>query len=65
MADSNLFKPQTSSSGIGKKAMNKGQFANPPAYVDVSGFTGPSKIQSEDGTTLKLESSPSSRRGRV
>lgn len=65
MADSNLFKPQTSSSGIGKKAMNKGQFANPPAYPDVSGFTGPSKIQDDDASTLKLESSPSSRRGRV
>ena len=40
MADSNVFKPQTSSSGLGKRKMDDGQFANSPAYPEVSGFDG-------------------------
>jgi hypothetical protein len=65
MADSNLFKPTTSQSGIGKKATDKGQFANPPEYPDVSGFSGPSKIRDDDRTAGTVAKSPSARKGRV
>lgn len=65
MSDSNLFKPSTSQSGIGKKATNKGQFANPPEYPDVSGFTGPSVIRDPDGTVNNLQKSPSAKKGRI
>lgn len=65
MAESNLFKPQTSSSGIGKKSMDKGQFANPPAYPEVSGFNGPSALKSDDGFVGQVQKSPSAQKGRV
>lgn len=65
MAESGIFKPQTSTSGMGKKKTDDGQFANPPAYPDVSGFSGPSTIKDGDGTTLKLESSVGAKKGRV
>ena len=66
MSDSNLFKPQTSSSGLGTKAMNKGQFSNPPAYPETSGFSGPSKIDAEGGSkALSLEKTPGAKKGRV
>lgn len=65
MAESNLFKPQTSTSGIGKKAMDKGQFSNPPEYPEVSGFSGPSAIKSDDGSAGNVEKTPGARKGRV
>lgn len=65
MSDSNLFKPTTSSAGLGKKKMQDGQFSNPPAYPDVSGFTGPSSIKDEDATAGVVEKSPGARKGRV
>jgi hypothetical protein len=65
MSDSNLFKPNTSQSGLGKKKMSDGQFQNPPAYPDVSGFSGPSKIKDDDATAGIVEKAPSARKGRV
>lgn len=65
MADSNLFKPNTSSAGLGKKKMDDGQFANAPAYPDVSGFTGPSTITPESRTAGVVEKTPGAKKGRV
>lgn len=65
MADSNLFKPQTSTTGIGKKSMDKGQFANPPAFPETSGFSGESAVKPQSSSVGGLEKSPSSRKGRV
>lgn len=65
MADSNLFKPTTSSSGIGKKSMDKGQFANPPAFPEVSGFDGPSNTKPQSSFVGGLQKSPSATKGRV
>jgi len=65
MSDSGLFKPKTSQGGIGQKADDKGQFSNPPAYPDVSGFSGPSKIVDKDPSVLKLQKSPGAKSGRV
>lgn len=64
MSDSNLFKPSVSGSGMGAKKQDDGQFSNPPAYPDVSGFTGPSVIKG-DGTVNKIQKSPSAKSGRV
>ena len=60
-----FVKPRTAQSGIGQKAKDKGQFANPPAYVETSGFTGPSKISSEERTAGILQKSPGAKSGRV
>lgn len=65
MADSNLFKPQTSSSGIGKKSTDKGQFANPPEYPEVSGFSGSGAIKAQSPGAGSVERSPGARKGRV
>ena len=65
MADSNLFKPKTSSSGLGRKKMDDGQFANPPAYPDVSGFSGPSATRDDDKAAGLVQKSPGARSGRV
>lgn len=65
MADSNLFKPQTSTSGIGKKATDKGQFANPPEYPEVSGFTGSGVIKPQSAEEGSVEKTPGARKGRV
>lgn len=65
MADSNLFKPQTSSAGLGKKKQDDGQFANPPAYPDMSGFSGPSKITDDTARIGGLQKTPSANKGRV
>lgn len=65
MSDSNLFKPTTSSSGIGKKSMDKGQFSNPPAFPEVSGFEGPGDIKPQSKTAGVVEKSPSANKGRV
>lgn len=63
MSDSNLFKPKTSSSGLGRKKMDDGQFANPPAYPDVA-WTGTSGAISEKAAGV-VQKSPSSKSGRV
>ena len=63
MADSNLFKPKVSSSGLGRKKTDDGQFSNPPAYPDVSGFTGPSVV-SERAVGV-VQKSPTAKSGRV
>ncbi len=65
MADSNLFKPTTSSSGIGKKSMDKGQFANPPAYPESSGFDGPGNTKPQSSFVGAVQKSPSAVKGRV
>jgi hypothetical protein len=65
MADSNLFKPQTSSAGIGKKAMDKGQFANPPAFPESSGFDGAGKIKPQSPFVGSVQKTPSANKGRV
>lgn len=64
-SESSLFKPSTSGSGLGTKKMNDGQFANPPAYPDVSGFTGPSSIRDDDASAGTVQKTPSARKGRV
>jgi hypothetical protein len=64
MAESNLFKPQTSTSGIGEKKQRDGQFENPPAYPEVSGFDGSSKIGGKSDM-MNLEKTPGARKGRV
>jgi hypothetical protein len=65
MAESSLFKPQTSTSGIGKKSMDKGQFANPPEYPEVSGFNGSSVIKPQSAMAGNVEKTPGARKGRV
>lgn len=65
MSDSNLFKPKTSASGLGRKKQDDGQFANPPAYPDVSGFTGSSAIRSDSREAGVVQKSPSAKSGRV
>ena len=62
---SDLFKPSVSGSGMGTKKMNDGQFANPPAYPEVSGFTGPGVIKDDDPGVMKIQKSPSAKSGRV
>lgn len=63
MSSSNLFKPNTSGGGLGKKETERGQFVNPPAFPETSGFTGPSKTAERN--IGSLEKSPGSRKGRV
>lgn len=65
MADSNLFKPQTSSSGVGKKKMDDGQFANPPAFPETSGFDGAGKIKPQSTFIGVVDKSPGANKGRV
>ena len=65
MADSSILRPKTSTGGIGQKATDKGQFANPPAYPDVSGFTGPSKINDDMKTAGVVQKTPTAKSGRV
>ena len=66
MANKSLFMPMSSKgSTLGRKKFDDGQFKNPPAYPDLSGFSGPSKIKDSDGTVMTLESSVSVRSGRV
>lgn len=65
MSDSNLFKPSTSQSGIGKKAMDKGQFSNPPAYTDVAALS-PSTIKPDSRNLMSdLQKTPSARKGKI
>ena len=65
MSDSNLFKPKVSGSGLGRKKMDDGQFANPPAYPETSGFDGPSNIRPQSATAGTVQKSPSAKSGRV
>lgn len=64
MSNSSLFKPSTSSSGIGKKATDKGQFSNPPEYCDVARMTA-KDMKDPDGFVGSLEKSPAARKGKV
>ena len=61
-SSSSLFKPNTSGAGLGKKETERGQFVNPPAYVETSGFTGPSKVSEKN--IGSLQKTPSARKGR-
>ena len=61
---SGLFKPQTSTSGLGKKKEDDGQFANPPAYPETSGFTGASKVK-KGQVGFPLQKAPSAKSGKV
>lgn len=63
MSDSGLFKPKTTTGGIGQKAKDKGQFANPPAYPEVSGFSGPS-VTAEKAAGV-VQKSPTAKGGKV
>lgn len=65
MSDSNLFKPKVASSGLGRKKMDDGQFANPPAYPEVSGFSGSSVIRDTDRDAGVVQKSPTAKSGRV
>ncbi len=61
MAQSNLFKPNTSTSGLGKKKAEDGQFVNPPAYPETGGLTGSSKVGK---TGMAVQKSPSAKSGK-
>ena len=58
-----LTNPSTSSSGLGKKATDKGQFANPPEYTDLARMTGSSLKGA--GSVGKVQGSPSAKKGKV
>lgn len=58
-----LLKPYTSSAGLGKKATDKGQFANPPAYTDVAAM-GPGALKGA-GSVGSVQKSPSTKKGKV
>lgn len=60
----NLFKPSSAGGKVGTKKQDDGQFSNPPAYPEVSGFTGPSKIGGKS-SIMNLQKSPSAKSGRV
>jgi len=60
---SSLFKPNVSSSGLGKKAEERGQFVNPPAYPETSGFTGSSKTAAKNIGVVQR--SPTAKGGKV
>lgn len=63
MSETTLFKPSVSGAKLGKKQQEDGQFVNPPAYPETSGFDGPSKIGPKNKMTL--EKSPGAKKGRV
>ncbi len=65
MADSNLFKPKVASSGLGRKKMDDGQFANPPAYPDVAWPGTSGAIRDDDKDAGVVQKSPGARSGRV
>lgn len=60
---SNLFKPNVSGAGLGSKKTENGQFVNPPAYPDTSGFSGPGKTA--ERAIGVLQKTPSAKSGRV
>ena len=59
---SGLFKPTTSTSGLGKKKEDDGQFANPPAYPETGGLTSSSKVKK---SPFGLQKSPTAKSGKV
>ena len=61
--ESSLFKPNASGAGLGKKKTEDGQFMNPPAYPEVSGFSGSNKTGGVN--SMRLEKTPSAKKGRV
>lgn len=65
MADSNLFKPNTSSAGLGKKSMDKGQFANPPAYPETAWQKDSGAIKSQSPSVGTVQKTPSAKKGRI
>ena len=65
MADSNLFKPNTSSAGLGKKSMDKGQFANPPAYPETAWQKDSGAIKPQSSSVMSIQKSPSAKKGRI
>lgn len=65
MSDSNLFKPKVSSSGLGRKKMDDGQFANPPAYPDVAWPGESGTIRPSGATAGVVQKSPGAKSGRV
>lgn len=65
MSDSSLFKPKTSSAGLGQKKTDDGQFANPPEYPEVGGFSKASVINDDSRDAGVVEKTPSARKGRV
>ena len=60
---SGLFKPSTSTSGLGKKKSDDGQFINPPAYPDTGGFTSSGKIGKQNAQAL--QKAPTAKSGKV
>lgn len=50
---------------MGKKKMDDGQFSNPPAYPDVSGFSGPSATKGDTKIMGSLQKTPTANKGRV
>lgn len=58
-----LVKPYTSSSGLGKKAENKGQFANPPAQTDVARMS--ESALKGAGSVGAVEKGPVAKKGKV
>ena len=64
MAESNLFKPNASGAGLGKKKERNGQIYNPPEYPETSGFSGSSKIGGMS-EIMRLEKTPGAKKGRV
>lgn len=63
-SNSTLFKPGASGSKLGQKRQDDGQFSNPPAFPETSGFNGPATIGPKSGI-LNLEKSPGAKKGRV
>lgn len=64
MAESNIFKPSTSGSGLGKKKDTNGQFVNPPEYPATGGFTGSGKTGGKSGI-MSTQKTPSAKSGKV
>ena len=65
MSDSNLFKPNTSSAGLGKKSMDKGQFANPPAYPETTWQKDSAGIKPQSASVMSIQKTPIANKGRV
>ncbi len=61
---SGLFKPTTSTSGLGKKKEDDGQFANPPAYPETGGFTSSGKAK-KGQVGFPMQKSPTAKSGKV
>ena len=61
---SGLFKPSTSTSGLGKKKQEDGQFINPPAYPETSGFSSAGKIK-KGQVGQSMQKAPTAKSGKV